>query len=87
MFGSEVLMRAATPEILAIMLRNRRRALGLTQTEVAERCGLSQQTVSAAENRLRVSSLDTLYRLMLVLRLQAGFSPIPDYVEEEDEEC
>jgi transcriptional regulator with XRE-family HTH domain len=76
-------MRASTPEMLARMLRDRRRQLGLTQAELADLCGLTQQTISAVEHRLRVSSVDTLWRLFQGLKLEAFVQPVPDLSKDD----
>jgi len=62
---------AATPETrrLGEMLRRHRRALGLSQMEVAHRGQLSQRKVSRAERGEPGTTMDTLARFARVLRV------------------
>lgn len=57
------------PEIGAA-LRRRRRVLSLSQAEVAERAGMKQATVSAAEAGGPGTKLKTIVDLMAVLELE-----------------
>ena len=54
-------------ERLANRLKDRRSELGLTQAELAERCGVSRKTVNTVENGVFVPS--TLLALKLALAL------------------
>ncbi len=51
------------------MLREERRAKGVSLTALAERAGLSRQMVSYVERGLRVPTLDTLLRITDALEL------------------
>ncbi len=60
----------AFPEQLAIVLRNQRRLLMLTQSEAARRVGLQAKTISSLENRPGTVSLASFYRLLAALDLE-----------------
>lgn len=62
------------PEIGAA-LRRRRRALKLSQAQVAERAGVKQNTVSSAEAGGPGTRLQTLIDLMAVLELELIIQP------------
>jgi HTH-type transcriptional regulator/antitoxin HipB len=62
------------PEIGAA-LRRRRRSLKLSQVEVAERAGMKQSTVSAAEAGGAGTKLKTIADLMAVLELEFVVRP------------
>ena len=49
--------------------RDRRRELGLSQKELAERCGVSRQTVNAIENDKYDPTLSLAFRLAKELQL------------------
>lgn len=66
---------ARTPADLGAALRRRRRALKLTQGDVAERAGTSQKTVSFAEAGEPGTKLKTLVDLMAVLELELIVQP------------
>jgi transcriptional regulator with XRE-family HTH domain len=53
-------------------LRARRRELGLTITEVAERAGLTAGFISQLERDLTSASLSSLYRICAVLGIRVG---------------
>lgn len=55
-------------ERLANRLKERRTELGLTQAELAERCGVSRKTVNTVENGVFVPST------LLALKLAAALS-------------
>src|ERR1051326_142644 len=60
----------STGSLLAEQVRHRRRALGLTQAELAERAGISERAVSDIERGLRqVVYRDTAQRLVGALEL------------------
>jgi transcriptional regulator with XRE-family HTH domain len=48
---------------LAQVVRARRKALGLTQQQLAERSGCNLQTISRIENAARSTHLDRAYRV------------------------
>ncbi len=51
------------------IIRERRKALGLSQEELARRCGVSRQTVNAIENDKYDPTLSLAFRLADELRL------------------
>lgn len=58
-------------------IRDRRRELGLSQKELAERCGVSRQTVNAIENDKYDPTLSLAFRLAKELQLTVNelFTP------------
>ena len=60
---------ARTPVQLANSIRVRRRKLGLSQEELAQKIGVRQRTLSDIENA-RSARLDTLLRILAVLDLE-----------------
>ena len=60
----------ATPTQLALILKNYRKSLGLTQIELAEKTGLLPKTISLMENSPEKSRIDNLFRLISVLNLE-----------------
>ena len=58
-------------------IREKRTALGLSQQELAARCGVSRQTINAIENDKYDPTLALAFRLARVLSLtvDALFSP------------
>jgi HTH-type transcriptional regulator/antitoxin HipB len=61
---------ARTPEQLGQVLRSSRKALHLTQTEVGEKAGQKQSTISSLETDSTASSIQTLYRVLSTLGLE-----------------
>jgi putative transcriptional regulator len=57
------------PETLANGLKERRAALGLTQAELAERCGVTRKTVNTVENGVFVPSALLALKLARALDL------------------
>lgn len=51
------------------IIRNRRRELGLSQEELAKRCGVSRQTVNAIENNKYDPTLALAFRLAKELQV------------------
>lgn len=62
-------MIARTPIQLANSIRVRRRKLGLSQEELAQKIGVRQRTLSDIENA-KSARLDTLLRILAVLDLE-----------------
>lgn len=69
---------ALTSQQIATLLKNRRRALGLTQKEVAAQVGLLPKTVSALEQYPDRCSVESLRKLLAALRLELVFAPKPE---------
>lgn len=59
-------------EVFAANLRKRRRALGLSQEELAHRAEIDRTYVSALERCLYAASIDVIDRLARELGLQAS---------------
>ena len=59
------------------IIRNRRKELGLSQEELARRCGVSRQTINAIENNKYDPPLSLAFRLAseLLLTVDALFTP------------
>lgn len=60
---------------LTSLLSQRRRMLGLTQEEVAERAGLTQANIARIEKAKMVPRIDTLYKIASALGLEITFTP------------
>lgn len=60
---------------LGAALRRRRRALGLTQTALAEKTHLRQATISDIENGVGSTRLDTLLTVLAALDLELATQP------------
>ena len=58
---------------LVSQIVQRRRALGLSQAEVAERSGLTQSAIARLENEASIPRLDTLEKVALALGMQLEF--------------
>lgn len=61
-------MLSAMPERLANGLKERRTELGLTQSQLAERCAVSRKTINTVENGIFIPS--TLLALKLAAALE-----------------
>lgn len=61
------------------IIRARRKALGLSQEELARRCGVSRQTVNAIENNKYDPTLSLAFRLAQSLQTTVDdlFLPLP----------
>ena len=67
-----------TPQQLAHTLRSRRKALNLTQKEVAGLVGLLPKTISALETEPDRCSVKSLRTLLAALRLELVLNPKSD---------
>jgi HTH-type transcriptional regulator / antitoxin HipB len=63
---------------LAVCLKDRRQQLQLSQSEVVDRVGLRQKTLSAFEIKPDSTKLETLFRLLSALDLQLQVIPKED---------
>ncbi len=63
-------MKITTPQILASMIRDQRKASKMTQKETADRVGMKQTTVSGFELSPENCKLDTLFKLLSALDLE-----------------
>lgn len=64
-----------SPKELAMIAVNQRKQLGLTQTEVGERVGLKQKTVSTFENNPESVMLSTAFLILSALHLDLMVNP------------
>ena len=71
-----------TPGRLARTLRDRRRSLGLTQAETAQRAGVSPQWLSVFENGKTSCGTHRMMRLLDVLDLSLALHPRPRTVAD-----
>jgi HTH-type transcriptional regulator/antitoxin HipB len=54
---------------LALLVMSRRRELGLSQAEVADKVGLKQKSISAFENKPESTKIETLFRILSAVKL------------------
>ena len=59
------------------VIRNRRKELGLSQEELAKKCGVSRQTVNAIENNKYAPTLALAFSLAKELQLTVDELFIP----------
>jgi predicted transcriptional regulator len=59
--------------LLVNEIGKRRKQLGLTQTDVAQRAGITQAQVARLENSHSVPSMETVIKVAYVLGLKLGF--------------
>jgi HTH-type transcriptional regulator / antitoxin HipB len=55
---------------LAEIIKDRRRQLGLSQTEASDLVGLSQKTISAFELKPESTKLETFFKILSALNLE-----------------
>lgn len=64
-----------SPKELAIMAANQRKKLGLTQSEIADKVGLKQKTISAFENNPESVMLTTTFLILSSLHFTIELKP------------
>ena len=64
-----------SPDDLAILAKNQRTKLQLTQEDVANLVGLKQKTISAIENNPENIRLSTLFRVLAALEMSMQLMP------------
>jgi len=64
--------------LLGRSIRDARRSQRLAQSALAVRAGVTQATVSNIERNVSPPSMDTVLRLLAVLRLELIVQPMPD---------
>lgn len=64
-----------TPKVLAEHLISQRKRLKLSQTAVAQRIGLKQQTISEFEKNPESSKVSTLFRILSAIELDFYVTP------------
>jgi transcriptional regulator with XRE-family HTH domain len=75
--GSDTL-RATYEHVAADLIRTIRRRSGLTQAEMAKRCGLARPALSAYENGRRQPSVATLARIAAACGAKVELTPSVD---------
>jgi HTH-type transcriptional regulator / antitoxin HipB len=60
---------------LAEIIKDRRRQLGLSQTEASDLVGLSQKTISAFELKPESTKLETFFKILSALNLEIHIVP------------
>lgn len=77
---------ARDPKQFGSLIRRARKALGLSQSALASRSGLRQETVSLIETGNPATRIDTLMRLMVALDLEMSVGQRskakPDHLED-----
>lgn len=58
-----------SPKELGLLVINQRKKLKLSQSEVANRVGLQQKTISAFENKPESTELNTLFLILSAVNL------------------
>jgi transcriptional regulator, XRE family len=66
---------ARTTRDIGNLLRNARKAKGLTQAELASRAGVWQRTISNIETSASGAKLDTVFDLLAALDLELHIAP------------
>lgn len=61
---------ARSPKQLGTIIRRQRKRLGLSQTELGERAGLRQETISLIETGNPATRFDTLLAVLAALELE-----------------
>ncbi len=61
---------ARSPKQIGAVIRRRRKQLGLNQSELGERTGFRQATISQVENGKPGSQIDTLLAILAALELE-----------------
>ena len=64
-----------SPYELAMLIRNRRKKLNLTQKAVSDLVGLKQKTISAMENNPENIKISTLFRILAALETEIKILP------------
>ena len=57
-------------------IRSRRKELGLTQTQLADKCGIKQSNYSRMESGKQMPSLETLMTILYQLHMDMDFVPV-----------
>ncbi len=60
---------------LGALIREERRRRQMSQQELADMVGTGQKTISAIENGNEGATLETIFRLLAVLKLEIELSP------------
>ncbi len=68
-------MLTPSASTLAEIIKDRRRQLGLSQTEASDLVGLSQKTISAFEIKPESTKLETFFKILSALNLEIHVVP------------
>ena len=68
-------MKITSPEHLAIYLKDVRKGQEQSQTALAQRVGLRQDTVSKFENSPAKTQIETLFRVLSAMELELHVQP------------
>ena len=66
---------ARAPKQIGAIIRRNRKRLGLSQSELGERAGLRQETISLIETGNPATRLDTILAVLAVLDLEFQMAP------------
>jgi len=66
---------ARNPKQIGTLIRRQRKRLDLNQSELGERAGLRQETISLIENGNPASRLDTILAVLAALDLEFQIAP------------
>lgn len=64
-----------SPQALANYLRDHRKHIKLSQSDISDRVGIRQETVSAFENKPESTKTETLFKLLSALDLELQIVP------------
>ena len=68
-------MKITSAKQLSVALRNERKSAQCSQTVIANKTGLRQDTVSSFENNPESTKLETLFRILAALDLELEVHP------------
>ena len=66
---------AGAPKQIGTLIRRNRKRLGLSQSELGERAGLRQETISLIETGNPATRLDTILAVLAALDLEFQMAP------------
>lgn len=69
------MLLARTPKQIGAAIRRQRKLLTLSQSQLGERCGLRQETISLVETGNPAIRLDTLLGVLSALDLELQIAP------------
>lgn len=64
-----------SPKDLALLVKDQRKKLKLSQSKVGNLVGIKQSTISALENTPESTKLDTLFQILSAVNLEIHISP------------
>ncbi len=70
-----MMLLARTPTQVGAAIRRRRKLMKLSQSQLGEKCGLRQETISIVENGNLATRLDTLLAILAALDLELQIGP------------